>query len=226
MKGRFVFLLLACAPALAMAQLSYSIGAVSDYRYRGVSLSDESPSVQGSANFDHASGAYAGLSLARARLAYTNANAQGIAYAGMARRIGQVWSVDVGATATVFYGARKYDYGEWYAGLARERFGVRLSVAPRYFGVGGRSLYGEMNASVALAPGLDLTCHAGYLRPQASRWLYVPASRADFKLGLNKDFGSWTGQLAWTATREGAALYRAGRSGHARRLVAGATRAF
>lgn len=226
MKGAITFLLLACAPALALAQLSYSVGAVTDYRYRGVSLSDGSPSVQGSVNVDHASGAYAGLSLARSRLAYTDATALGIAYAGLARRLGQVWSVDVGVTATAFHGARKYDYQEWYAGFARERFGVRLSVAPRYFGVGGRTLYGEVNGSVALVPGLDLVCHAGYFHPQAARGLYVPQSRADIRLGLNKDFGSWTGQLALTATREGAALYRASPSGHARRLVLGATRAF
>jgi uncharacterized protein (TIGR02001 family) len=221
-----LLVLLAWAPALAMAQASFSVGAVSDYRYRGVSLSDGSPSLQANATYDHSSGAYAGAALAHVHLGYTQSTLQGTAYAGFARRLGEQWSVDAGATAVRFNGGSDYDYQEWYVGVARERFGTRLSVSPHYFGVGGRTLYGEVNASMALAAGLDLVGHAGYLHPQAARWLYVPPSRADFRLGLSMAFDAWTAQLAVSATRSGAALYPGARENGARRLVLGATRTF
>jgi uncharacterized protein (TIGR02001 family) len=226
MTVRAALFLLGLAPALAMAQASFSVGAMSDYRYRGVSLSDSAPSVQANATYDHASGAYAGLALARVRLDYTGSTVQGVAYAGMARRIGEQWSVDAGATAVRFNGGAGYAYREWYAGVARERFGARLSVSPHYFGVGGRTLYGELNGSMALGAGLDLVAHAGYLHPQAARWLYVPPSRADFKVGLSMALDAWTAQLAVSATRKGAALYPAARENGARRLLLGATRNF
>ena len=55
--------LLACvsfAPAAA-ADVSGELGPVSDYRYRGVSLSHERPALQGSISLDHPSGLYAQL---------------------------------------------------------------------------------------------------------------------------------------------------------------------
>jgi len=52
---------LACLPVAAAnaSELSAEIGLVSDYRYRGLSLSDKKPAIQGSANFEHDSGFYA-----------------------------------------------------------------------------------------------------------------------------------------------------------------------
>jgi uncharacterized protein (TIGR02001 family) len=61
--ARFIgwVLALASLPATAAnaSDLSAEIGLVSDYRYRGLSLTDGKPAVQGSATFEHDSGLYA-----------------------------------------------------------------------------------------------------------------------------------------------------------------------
>ncbi|MDP3701723.1 MAG: TorF family putative porin [Hylemonella sp.] len=44
----------------AMAQLSYNVGAVSDYRFRGIEQSAGQPSVQGGVDYAHSSGFYVG----------------------------------------------------------------------------------------------------------------------------------------------------------------------
>ncbi|MDO8455890.1 MAG: TorF family putative porin, partial [Burkholderiaceae bacterium] len=51
------------APAAAAApenSLSYNVGVVTDYRYRGISQSRLKPAVQGGIDFSHTSGLYVG----------------------------------------------------------------------------------------------------------------------------------------------------------------------
>jgi len=201
---------------------------VSDYRYRGVSLSGQRPAVQVFLNLDHASGAYAGASLARVRLRYPTTHVQATAYAGFARRLGAGASVDAGISATAFDGAARYNYRELYAGLGVERASARISVSPHYFGVGGRTGYVEMNGSVALSDALDLVGHAGYLRAlgPAERTYYPTPSRADLRIALSLAHGDWTVQLAWDATRENAKPYPGARESGARRFVLSSARAF
>ena len=49
------------AGSAAMAQLSYNVGAVNDYRFRGIEQTAGGPSAQGGVDYAHASGAYVGV---------------------------------------------------------------------------------------------------------------------------------------------------------------------
>lgn len=211
-----------------MAQASFSASVVSDYRYRGMSLSDQAPSLQLGANYDSSSGAYAGVSLARARFRYTQTTAQVIAYAGWAQRLGESLSWDAGATAVQFRGGERYNYQEWYVGLNSARGGARLSVSPRYFGVGGKTAYLEFNGSRALTADWDLVAHAGYLHAlgSAGRWRYPTEARFDGRVGVATMLAGWSVQLTYTATRDNAVLYQGGVGSGARRFVLSTTRAF
>ncbi|HEY7740572.1 MAG TPA: TorF family putative porin, partial [Steroidobacteraceae bacterium] len=51
---------LLCATAAANAEVSYTVTAVSDYDFRGVSLSAKDPALQASIDYAHDSGFYAG----------------------------------------------------------------------------------------------------------------------------------------------------------------------
>lgn len=224
-------LAIAAAPLAAHAQASFSAGLVSDYRYRGLSLSGERPAAQLSANYDTSFGAYAGAAVSRARLPYTEAKAVAMLYAGYARRFGEHASWDAGVSETRFRGAEagKYDYRELYLGMSMERMAARIWLSPRYYGTGGRSAYAEINGSYPLAAQLDLTGHLGYLRPVAAgqTWRYYrPAARLDASIGLGVAADAWTAQLAWTATAGDAALYPGAVSRRARRLVLSGARAF
>jgi uncharacterized protein (TIGR02001 family) len=220
-KAAAFALLLAAIVPLALAQTSVSAGVVSDYRYRGMSLSEEAAAPQLSLNHDAESGAYLGLSLSGARLPYTRTDAQAIGYAGIARSFGTGMAWEIGVSQTAFLHAGRYNYHELFAGLNMERFGARLYLSPRYLGVGGRSVYAEINGSRPLSEVLDLVAHLGYLRPSAS-----PAApharamaRADLSIGVSATLDAWTLQLTWSATREGAALYPGARGAGARKAV-------
>jgi uncharacterized protein (TIGR02001 family) len=217
-------LLLGAIPVTCLAQASFSTAVASDYRYRGISLSDDGPSPQLGMNLDTASGAYVGASLTRARLRYTRVKAQAIVYAGWAQRASASVSWDAGVSATRFSGTKKYDYAEWYTGLNSERLGARLSLSPRYFGVGGRSAYLEVNGSRALTEQVDLVGHVGYLH--VKRGLYQAAPRYDLRVGVATLIEEWNVQLAWTATRANASLYQGGVISSPRRFVLSVAHAF
>ena len=62
--------------AAAQAQLGASVAADSDYRFRGVSLSDSRPGLRLTLNYDAPAGWYAGASATRVELAQGDRYAQ------------------------------------------------------------------------------------------------------------------------------------------------------
>ncbi len=213
-----VFLMLAACALPASAQWSASATLSSDYRYRGISLSGGEPAVSIAANVDSAWGGYAGASIARARMRYTQVDAQVLLYAGFAKRWGSDASWDIGVTGTRYHGSSRYDYRELHAGVSMERFSVRVYTAAHYFGVGSRSVYMEVNGSHPLTDHIDLVGHVGYLNK--------PDRRADLRIGISAALGAWTTQLAWVAASEDAPLYPALYTRSAQRAVVSLTRSF
>lgn len=163
----------ACAwTASACAQVSGSVGVVSDYRYRGQSLSDGDPAVQASVGYDAASGAYAGLFGSTTRQA-GDAGSQWIPYAGFARRDRQGRSWDIGMRYVHFtregpaYGD-DYDYAEAHAGVAFQRVTVRLHYAPEYYGVTDNA-YLEADFAWPVGERVRLLLHGGVSRAGTPR---------------------------------------------------------
>lgn len=179
-----------------------SLGLLSDYRVRGVSLNDGRPAAQFTLNRDSTWGGYAGLSVAQARLIHTAANAAGVAYAGYATRFGSDGSWDVGGARTVYRGAGEYDYHELHAGAGWGPWTARLSWSPRYFGVQGRSLYAEVQRGGALGEGLELQLHAGRLHAaEGAQYWYGASTRSDARIGVAWMIDRWTLHAAWTGVR-------------------------
>ncbi|UTY59249.1 TorF family putative porin [Massilia sp. erpn] len=154
---------LAGAAPAASAQVSGSIAYASDYRFRGMSLSDGRASVQFGLAYDGSDGWYAGALLAGTRLDAGRAGQHLLAYGGYAQRLanGLVW--ELGGSRSAFSQAPDYGYGELYAGLSGERFGVRLYYSPNYFGHGARTLYAEINATLSLSRQVKFLAHLGHL---------------------------------------------------------------
>lgn len=185
----------------AAAQASGSVALLSDYRFRGLSLSDGDPSAQLGLNYDSPQGWYAGAQAAGANLRERDM-AQLTAYGGLARRLASGWSWEAGASASRFSRARDSDYGEWYAGLASERVGLRLYFSPHYFGRDMRTAYVEANGLYPLGDKLKLVAHGGALR-YLPRDGDGPAARYDARLGLAAALADWNVQLAWVAASSG-----------------------
>ncbi len=99
---------LALVAGRATGQVSGSLSVVSDYRYRGVSLTNDKPAVQGSIAYDHENGWYGGVFASNAELYDQSRVLHSVLYAGFARRIRTDLSWDCGVSAATFSG--RYDY--------------------------------------------------------------------------------------------------------------------
>ena len=199
-------LALVCAmrAADARAQVSGTVAAVSDYRFRGVSLSRENPAIQASVGFDTPSGWYAGVFGSTIELAATGTRGvQAVPYVGVAVPAAGDLHWEAGADYSLFSSAHAYDYGEIYAGITVRKLNVRVRYSPQYFGVGRASLYAEMNATQPLRDGVALLAHVGVLAPLSGAPDPYPATvrnPVDVRAGVGIDVAALNIQLAWTWT--------------------------
>ena len=147
------------------AQVSGIVSLVSDYRFRGVSLSNGQPAAQVDLGFDHETGLYAGLFASNVRL-YDESSSQGqaVAYAGYAQRLRNGLDLDFGASYTGFSDDTVYDYSEVYAGFTTASLDGHIHFAPNYFGQSVRTIYAELNGSRRLTDKIRLIGHAGMLK--------------------------------------------------------------
>ena len=196
----------------AQAQLGVSAAIDSDYRFRGVSLSDGQPDARLSVAYDHASGAYAGAALTRAELSPDRHSTQVLGYAGVVTRtrFGPGW--EAGLSVSHFSGDARYDYGEVFTGLVDERWSLRLYYSPDYFGRRQPTAYAELDAHLALTPQLRLFGHAGALTVLHSRAGDDAArsdpprsrrTRVDLRAGIGFSGAAFDIQLAWVGVGRG-----------------------
>jgi len=190
--------LICCLMPPAHAQLSGSAGLVSNYMYRGITLSADKPAARLSLNYDAASGWYAGGQMVSGQLAVeSHRSAQWIGYAGYAQRLASGLSWDAGMTAYAFPAASRWNFRELYVGLGGERYNLRLHYAPDYLGLGERTLYAEVNGGSDLARRLQAFWHAGYLHAPSN----AASSRAEARVGLATAWQGWQGQLSLDMVR-------------------------
>jgi uncharacterized protein (TIGR02001 family) len=189
----------------ALAQVGGSLAIVSDYRYRGATLSHGRAEAQLHLGIDGADGWYAGgfASGVDLRGEYS-AHLQLLAYAGRAARdqAGMAW--DGGIIASVFPQAAAYNYLEAYAGFSGAVFSGRLSVSPDYFGGGAATLYAECNASGDLSHAVRAEMHAGYLHASHAPAALAPyhALGPDLSLGLSTGIARARLSLTWSVARQ------------------------
>lgn len=127
-------------------------------------------------------------------------------YAGLAGRRPGATGWDLGLSATHFAGASGYDYLEWHAGLAGERWNARLSLSPDYFGQGRRTLYAEVDAGRPLAAPWRVYAHLGALGVLGTvREADGARVRADVRLGVALTHPEWEVRAEWVAAGRGGA---------------------
>jgi len=205
-----VALWFALVAANVSAQVSGSATLVSDYRFRGVSLSHNRPAAQLGAVYDDARGWYAGAFASTVRFAYPSSRElQTIAFVGYVWRFPSGLSSEVGADYSAFTGPGGYRYQEVYWGIAYENLSGRLYYAPRYFVHGSDAIYGEVNGAQPLLDRVRLLAHAGFLRISSED---AYAGRAvhhvfDARIGVGVDFDEFSVQLNWVGSSSANAAY-------------------
>jgi uncharacterized protein (TIGR02001 family) len=231
LRRAWPFLLLCCGPVQhAGAQLSGSVALVSDYVYRGVSLSDGAPAPQLNLNYDGAEGWYVGGFASRFKLQDdTRSGVQHIAYAGYAQRLGSGLTLDGGVSRYGYTRSSGLNFNELYASLAGDNLNARVSYSPDYLGQRARTAYLELNANYALGAGYNLYLHAGLFNYLSGAPLYSRSHTLDGRVGLGTAWAGLRWQLAWAVSegRRGgyAPAYGASPGSHSS-LILSATRPF
>lgn len=192
--------------APASAQLSGSVTLASEYRLRGVSLTDRRPALSLGVAYDGASGLYAGGQVIAHNPEGGEPRILGhTEYVGYAARFGDgsaAWDVGVANVDMSLYGAAKrpLEYRQVYVGLARDALSARLSYSPNYPRHGLSSTYLDLNAAVRPAPDWRLAGHMGVMqRLGGDTARDGKAPRYDVRLSLARTFERAELLVAWTA---------------------------
>jgi uncharacterized protein (TIGR02001 family) len=191
----------------AFAQTSGSVSLVSDYRFRGESLSDGDPEPQFSVSYDHPSGWYAGAFASGVKLGAIRDDTQANAYAGYAGRLNSRASWELGFTKSIFIRTERLNYQETYAGIAFDNLEGRVYFSPDYFGRRVPTVYMEINGSYPLSERLRLTAHFGALSDQADHDGLGNATQRDYRIGFSTSFANWNVQLEWVTSEQKLSQY-------------------
>jgi len=196
---------------VAAAQVSGTVSVVSDYRYRGVSFSDDKPAAQLGLTYDDASGLYAGLFVSTIRFASPpSRGAQTIFFAGYAQRTASGLTLEAGADCGVFFLGTTYRYPEVYVGVASDNVSARLYYASRYYVGDADTLYAELNGTMPLGDRVRLIAHAGALRSRADNAYALTDFVFDGRAGIAFDIDKVNVQLAWVGLSSNGAYPIAG----------------
>lgn len=219
------FLCLTAAGA-AMAQISGNASLVSDYRYRGVSLSQGKPEAQIELDYDSPSGWYAGALASGAKFESADAK-QLVAYGGYVGRLSAGVNWEAGASSASFAGASSYNYTEAFAGLMSETYSGRIYFSPNYFDQKTRTVYAEINAAYLLGENLHLLAHGGFLYPLSDGGRFSESSsRYDGRLAVSAKIADWNAQLAWVLLQKKFTEYPQYEDRNPRAVVLSVTYAF
>jgi uncharacterized protein (TIGR02001 family) len=159
----------AVAPALAQeVTISGNVALATDYTFRGVSQTDESPAIQGGLDLS-AGSFYAGTWASNINFGTGGANLELDVYGGYKTALGPV-NLDFGVIGYLYPGASddlaELDYWEGYVKPSialSDQFtlGGALYYSPEFTGESGDGFYYEINGAFALSPALTLSGAVG-----------------------------------------------------------------
>ena len=180
----------------AQAQITGNLGLTSDYRFRGVSQTQNAPAVQGGIDYNHVSGLYIGnWNSSVSSQMYTNgAGVESDVFAGFRKQVFGNFVVDVGSYNYFYPRAGtngSFDTNEIFAGIGyKELITVKYSHAlSDYFGTANskNSFYVQADAAIPLARNLQLVAHIGHTNVANSSSL----DYTDYNVGLGYDLKGW-----------------------------------
>jgi len=182
----------------ARAQTSGDLTLVSEYAGRGIALHTR-PALQLRIEHDTDAGWYGGVFASPVTLE-DRKQGQVSVYAGRAQRLASSLSWDAGVTRNTYSRDGRWNYHEFYAGLALQRLSARLFYSPAYYGEGS-SLYLDLSGAYPLTDALRLAAHVGLLHPLGRYDDVAARDSADLRIALVMDVGDATVQAGWQARR-------------------------
>lgn len=180
---------------------------LSDYRIRGVSVSERRPAASLSLADDLANGVYFGATVMGQQGPDSGVRNVGhMEYVGYAARRADGLAWEVGADnqdISVYAQPKKLrlKYSEAYVGLSNGTVSTRVYYSPNYLHSGLSVAYGEVNGVLRPAENWRLNAHLGLFEPLAgTRGTTVRRDRLDLRLDVARRFGPAELAVGWTTT--------------------------
>jgi uncharacterized protein (TIGR02001 family) len=200
------------APSVAFADVSFNVGAITDYRYRGISQTRLKPALQGGADFSEG-GFYLGVWASTIKWIKDappgDASVEIDLYGGYKGELAKDVGYDVGVLAYVYpsnnlspsanttelYGALTFGpVTAKYSHSVTNLFGFAKSKNSGYF---------DLSANFDMGDGFTLTPHLGYQRVDGNK----TATYTDYSVTVAKDMGAG---LTLSAALIGASVKKVG----------------
>lgn len=190
--------------------ISYNIGAVSDYRVRGIAQTSFKPAVQGGIDFAHKSGLYLGTFASNVRWlkdlnGATKGNVEVDLYGGLRDSLTADLAYDVGVIRYEYVGNNSGEAGTPGAGLFADASTteVYLNIGFKMFNLkynrsvsnflgnvdSKGSQYLDLNATFPLGAGFSLTPHIGRQKIPNQGPTGNAGNYTDYSISVAKDFG-------------------------------------
>lgn len=184
---------------VAQAQFSSTVTGVSDYDFRGVSLTARGPALQASADYafgesGFAVGAWASNIDAGPDI---DGDVEVDVYAGFNKEINDTFGFNAGIVYYTYPDSDDIEeYPEAYVGFTAAGFGLKQWYSNDFVGSNESALYTEANYSFELPANLSLALHAGYSYGDA----YEDIELMDYSVGLNYTSGDIIFGVKYTGT--------------------------
>lgn len=220
MKKLLLALLMAAGVTVAQAEVTGNLGLTTDYRFRGVSQSQNAPAVQGGVDYTHSSGFYVGNwnSSVSSQMYTQGSGIESDLYAGWKKDIYKGLTLDVGsynyfyprATTTANTGSN-FDTYEGFVGLGYGPVSVKYNrtLGNGYFGTANARGTEYWQADLAQPLGsskISLLAHVGRTDVSNSSNL----NYTDWNVGLGYDLQGWNfAAKYYTNTSEGSGFQSA-----------------
>lgn len=215
------------AGSSVMAQVAYNVGAVSEYRYRGLAQTALAPAVQGGVDYAHSSGFYVGAWGSQIRWIKEAGTAANIetkgdveldVYGGYKGEIKKDFTYDVGYLRYEYIGNTYKDVStanastdEAYGALTYGAYTFKVSYAfSNLFGTAKSdgSVYYDLSATYDLGSGYSVVPHVGR-QEIAGPGTNKDYSYTDYSVTLAKDLGKGlSATIAAVGTDGKASLYK------------------
>jgi uncharacterized protein (TIGR02001 family) len=178
---------LALTAFAAQAEVTGTVTAVSDYDFRGITQTSQDPALQGSIDFAHDSGFYAGAWASNVDFGdCCDESVEVDLYGGF--RGGETVTYDVGLIYYTYPGADDIDYPEIYAGLGWNWLSGKVWYSNDYVNTGDSAMYYEANGAWELPANFGATAHVGY--SDGDYW--EGSEYTDWSVGVTYALGNFT----------------------------------
>jgi uncharacterized protein (TIGR02001 family) len=209
MKQVLLALLMAAGISVAQAQVTGNLGLTSDYRFRGISQSQNAPAVQGGVDYAHSSGLYIGNwnSSVSSQVYTKGSGVESDVYAGYKKDIYKGITIDVGSynyfypRAIAASTGSNFDTYEAFAGV-----GYKDLVAAKYSQTLGNGYFGTTNAQGTKYFQLDARVPTGIVKNLS---VVAHAGKTDVANSTSADYKDYNAGFAYALPQgwEGKAVY-------------------